>query len=244
MQNFKQFLEEANQPDFAPWHISDPEKVKKWMDNNASQGSWRVNKDGTVSVSKVDYAPTGVYGDIGGVGEGKAALMVKYRNAKDFIINASKLDSLWGVPDKCNKLEIMCHGLKSLEHCTSEVGQLFLYTPSIENFECKVNVNHLKISDIGKCSYKDLHKHFTFFGVAPTITFMPDAFGRLYKQPLLSLLKTKAHLTFNVMGDNYDKPEIVELRQVFKILNDAKGSILKAQQGLLSTKNLLAYANL
>jgi len=236
MQSFKEYLAEATAGPgtFAPWHISDPEKVQYFMSNYAKWSGWKVNKDGTVSVTKVDYTPLGVYGDIGGYGHGETALMVKYRNAKKFEIimgDDANFKSLWGVPDICLYLGISAHNLETLEHCTPTIkGSLYLYTPKLKRFDCgNVTIaDELKIGSIGQAPLSDLHKYFHM----RIIRFFSGSLSELFRKPVLSLLKCNAQITW---GTNmFPDPKIQEVMKVIQILNQHNSnSILQCQEELI-----------
>lgn len=236
MQSFKSYLAEKLAPNFAPWHITDPEKVQYYMKNYAIMSGWKVNKDGTVSVTKWDYAPNGAYGDIGGYGHGETALMVKYRTAKKFEMNVadgSNFKSLWGIPDVCDWLGLSIPSLETLEHCTPVIKDaLYLYTPNLKSFDCgKVSIAHeLKIGSIGKAPLSDLHKHFQ----VPEIRFYNSSLKLLERKPLLSLLKCNAKLNWgSFLPVDTELHEIVE---VLKILNKYNSStIIECQEELIDT---------
>jgi|LakMenEpi03Aug12_release.lakeMendotaPanAssembly.Ray.scaffolds.fasta_scaffold06347_2 hypothetical protein len=243
MQNFKSYLAEKLATNFAPWHITDPEKVQYYMKNYANMSGWKVNKDGTVSVTKSDYSPNGVYGDIGGYGHGETALMVKYRTAKKFEINVadgSNFKSLWGIPDACDQLNISVPSLETLEHCTPVIkDSLYLYTPNLKSFDCgKVSIaQELKIGSIGKAPLRDLHKHFA----VPQIRFYNTALHLIKQKPLLSLLKCNAKLTWgSIMTIN--GTSLTEVVEVLKILNKYNSSSIIQCQRELIEKDLDEYA--
>lgn len=244
MQSFKSYLAEKAAPNFAPWHITDPEKVQYYMKNYANMSGWKVNKDGTVSVTKYDYAPTGVVGDIGGPGHGETALMVKYRTAKKFAMieaDRSNFKSLWGIPDVCDQLKLSIPSLETLEHCTPIIKEyLYLYTPNLKSFDCgKVSIGQeLKIGSIGKAPLSDLHKYFN----VPTIRFYNSALKLLERKPVLSLLKCNAKLTWgSIMPVD---PELHEIIEVLKILNKYNSSSIVECQEELIDNNLKDYAEL
>lgn len=244
MQNFKSYLAEKAAPNFAPWHITDPEKVQYYMNNYANMSGWKVNKDGTVSVTKWDYAPTGVYGDIGGYGHGETALMVKYRTAKKFDLNVaggSNFQSLWGVPDVCDHLNISIPSLETLEHCTPVIKDvLYLYTPNLKKFDCgKVSIaQELRIGSIGKAPLSDLHKHFD----TPLIRFYNLSLSELHKKPLLSLLKSNAKLTWGTsMVPDKKTQEVMKVIQILNKYNSS--SIIECQRELIEL-DLDEYAEL
>jgi len=236
MQSFKQYLltEKVGPGTFAPWHISDPEKVQHFMSNYAKWSGWKVNKDGTVSVTKVDYTPLGVFGDIGGEGHGETALMVKYRNAKKFEIimgDDANFKSLWGVPDVCNYLGVSSHTLETLEHCTPTIkGSLYLYTPNLKRFDCgNVTIaDELKIGSIGQAPLSDLHKYFQ----VPTIRFFTMSLDAMFRKPVLSLLKCNAKITWGTFMNPEVKTQ--EVMKVIQILNKHnRQSILDCQEELI-----------
>jgi hypothetical protein len=213
------------------------------MKNYANMSGWKVNKDGTVSVTKSDYSPNGVYGDIGGYGHGETALMVKYRTAKKFEINVadgSNFKSLWGIPDACDQLNISVPSLETLEHCTPVIkDSLYLYTPNLKSFDCgKVSIaQELKIGSIGKAPLRDLHKHFA----VPQIRFYNTALHLIKQKPLLSLLKCNAKLTWgSIMTIN--GTSLTEVVEVLKILNKYNSSSIIQCQRELIEKDLDEYA--
>lgn len=244
MQNFKSYLAEKAAPNFAPWHIKEPSEVQRFMDNYANMSGWKVNKDETVSVTKDFYAPTGVFGDIGGHGHGQMAIMVKYKTAKKFEIvmpDNSNFKSLWGVPDTCSYLGVSSHSLETLEHCTPTIKDtLYFFTPNLKSFDCgKISIaQELKIGSMGKAPLSDLHKYFN----VPTIQFYSRALNDMYRKPMLGLLKCNAKILW---GSHITKtPQIQEVLKVIQILNKYNSSSIVECQEELIDNDLKDYAEL
>ncbi len=235
MQNFKQYLTEA--PNFAPWHIREPEKIQNFIKSKFHSEFIQINKNGTVSAK----VPAFEANDFIIKYEGKNVIGLKFKTAKIFRI--SNISSLWGLPDKCQELVIGSEELDSFEHCTPIVtDSLSIYAPNLKSFDCHVSVKNLVLRSIGKCPLSDIRKHFhdiqkIIFGVAFT--------KKLYRQPMLEFCKLNTRLEFDtsVVASIRNEPEIQEVIKVMDIIYQHGTDIIACQRELIE-KDLDEYAEL
>jgi len=236
--SFKQYLNEAGAIDFAPWHIRDPDKLRRFLEGSNGYGSkCKANKDGTVNATSSDYAPTGVYGDIGGVGEGKKVIMVKFRRAKRFqVISTQRLESIWGVPDFCEYLAINCYHLDNLEHITPEVsGEIFINTANLKELKTgPVKCDELTIGNFGNYSILKDWQEFQF-KCNKVILYEAEVIKLLEHGGLLNLCRiSKANggktqfFTTGSLAQTFPK-----LWQALQIVNKSNGDMLQCQDDLL-----------
>ena len=246
MQNFKQYLTEAN-IDFAPWQHPDSEEYKKVEDHQICalvMDKIRRNKNGTVSTSSENYKAKLVR-----IGN-DYVLPVKYSSAKDFSIsilsNGPGITSLWGFPDKVkDTLTIKSSMLETMDHLNTTAFDVFIQTPKLKEMgNSAINCYKLMLNDIGQVPLKEFVKHVK-------VDSFIDCHSRvLYKKPILSIFKIagtwkeiRCGGRWISQGVEYDNPK--ELSQVMAIVNKhlKNRDMLECQEELIDA-GLKEYARL
>lgn len=188
-----------------------------------------VNKDGTVSTQRAEINANDLLITI----DENDVLPIKFKTAKKlkFLLTAeNNISSLWGLPDKCQSLTISSLYLTSLKYCTPILDDLFINAPRLKSFDCEVNVKELKINNMGNLPISDIGKHFK---ISQKLIVGTGLIKQLYKEPVLSLCKLNVDISFQVLMSDRNKPEIQEVVQVLRIVNEHRFDIIACQRALI-----------
>jgi hypothetical protein len=235
MQNFKTFLSESKQKNFAPWQDpSSPEFVDVDV-YDYYNGTCRKNRDGSYSSNANDAFKISCLKLNSGK---KRVIPVKFSTLANFDMIASKgtgLTTLQGAPDKVKyQMSIDSLDLTTLDYLYTEVGgDLYINCPALETIgNANVKVNNLTLQDIGKASVSELPHTFE---INETLFFTPQV---CYRRPILSLLKIKGNFS-NIIAlhalSNQNDPNMEQ----YKELNE----VCKILSKYIKSKNILACAN-
>ena len=251
MQNFKQYLLEADKkdlPNFAPWHLTDPVKIRELIKDYKFQNestNYQVLKNGTVKVKKdsVHFRWHGYSAN--GFNLDPTQLPFKFNSAfRNFTIHSDSITDIWGAPDIAEYLCIKATKLETLEHLEGEYKDLALYCPELSRCDCKVKTEWLFINALAKFDAKDFAKSFASLNNKININLGPEAAKKLVNQPLLSLIKIKDFkgISFND-SDNAKTEELKQLAKACDIITKHSDNIVLAQKELYDN-DLDEYAEL
>ena len=224
MQNFKQYLQEAKEGYFAPWHDKDTSEFKVFT----------RNKDGTYnSVNRVITSSEF---------RNKKRFPIKMRNVKEIFVMGD-IEELWGFPDKAAFVDFdMCPNLKHINHIKTQIGVLSINLPNLESIEPNsITCDKLNVYDIGKIQLKDITKLITINSI------LAVSIGVIFRNrnvlSLCNLPKTIHLYGFPPIGENLTVNHWEEALKVIEIINRNRGDILQCQEDLIDA-GLKEYAKL
>lgn len=243
MPSFREFLVEAKGAGFAPWHIRDPEEIKRALEVTQGVSAWgpclalgyEIMKNGAMNL-KTDQTTMPVRG-LGNIPDGYGFLF-KYQTIEmwHYKLNDDKITNLWGFADRVKgHVEINSHSLKSLDHLITKISQDFEFKlPHLEDWgNCFVQCDILRINDMGKSlGFKDISKHFT---AKDRIVLDKNGLDKMTNKGLLGFCKTKSGT--GIPNRVWHKDSVAGSNELSKILNtynSNKDDLLDCQEALIA----------
>ncbi len=188
MLNFKQYLIEAKEKNFAPWQDPTSPEFADVDVYDYYNGDCRKNKDGSYSSSANNaFKISCLKLDNGN----KRVIPVKFSTLANFDMIASKgtgLTTLQGAPNKVSQeMTIDSMDLTTLDYLYTNVGfNLYLICPALKTFgDAKVKTLYLTLLNIGNVPLKEVQHHFEVTGSIYVSAKV------CYRKPILSLFKIK-----------------------------------------------------
>lgn len=238
MQNFKNYIAEAKQTNFAPWHPTTPEATKELLKEYYHEHYGNAYlptellflKNGSVSVRGEQFF---TIREVGPVDNGEVGILVKYNNIncpgrvsiKDFNEHDRKLTTLEYGPNKVGySLSITLSQITSFKGFACEIKDALILNECLKLKEwgqgCQITCHRLVVDYAFDYElFRTIGQHFK---IVNNITLYPGAARALVGKGLLSLFKVKKP-TPNMFGIQLyysDKSKMnKELVQATEIVN-------------------------